>query len=79
MVAENVETDLDITNSACGEIMGIFLQEDERPITQGTLVKLRYLPAYNLVDLSWTKSSKLYGMRIMTKGGKKGPRTVRRC
>jgi hypothetical protein len=47
MVTENVEMDLDITNGACGEIVGIVLHEDEPPIAQGAVVKLRYLPAYN--------------------------------
>ena len=93
MVTENVETDLDITNGACGEIVGIVLHEDEPPIVQGAVVKLRYLPAYILVKLSRTKASKLaglddcvpveptsttYRMTMTTKGGKKGPRTVRR-
>jgi hypothetical protein len=94
MVTENVETDLDITNGACGEIVGIILHEDELPIAQGAVVKLRYLPAYILVKLSRTKASKLaglddcvipveptsttYRMTMTTKGGKKGPRTVRR-
>ena len=92
MVTDNVETDLDITNSTCGEIVGIVLHEDEPLIAQGAVVKLRYLPAYILVKLSRTKASKLtglddcvipveptsttYQMTMTTKGGKKGPRTV---
>ena len=51
MVTENVETDLDITNGACGEIVGIVLHEEEPPLAQGAVVKLRYLPAYILVKL----------------------------
>jgi ATP-dependent exoDNAse (exonuclease V) alpha subunit len=96
MVTENVETDLDITNGACGEIVGIILHENEPPIAQEAVVKLRYLqvPAYILVKLSRTKASKLtglddcvipvepssttYRMTMVTKGGRKGPRTVRR-
>ena len=57
------------------------------PIAQGAVVKLRYLPAYILIKLSWTKASKLtglddcvipveppsttYQMTMTTKGGKK--------
>ena len=41
LVTENVETDLDITNGACGEIVKIVLHEDEPPIAQGAVVKLR--------------------------------------
>ena len=64
MVTENVETDLDITNlnGACGEIVGIVLHEEEPPLAQGAVVKLRYLPAYILVKLSRTKASKLTGL-----------------
>ena len=62
MVKENVETDLDITNGTCGEIVGIVLHEDKPPIAQGAVVKLRYLPAYILVKLSRTKASKLAGL-----------------
>ena len=54
-ITENVERDLDITNGASGEIVGIVLHEDEpAPIAQGTVVKLRYLPAYVLVKFSRT-------------------------
>jgi hypothetical protein len=38
MVKENVETDLDITNSTWGEIVGMVLHEDEPPIAQGAVV-----------------------------------------
>ena len=62
MVTENVETDLNITNGACGEIVKIVLHKDEPPIAQGAVVKLRYLPAYILIKLSQTKASKLTGL-----------------
>ena len=91
----DVEIDLNISNSTHGEIVGIFLHEDEPPIAQGAVVRLRYLPSYILVKLSRTKASKLaglddrvipvepssttYWMTMTTKGGRKGPRTVRRC
>jgi len=52
IVTENVETGLDITNAACGEIVGIVFHEDEPPIAQGAIVKLRHLPAYILVKFS---------------------------
>ena len=62
MITDNVETDLDITNGARGEIVGVVLHEDE-PDPQGeTIVKLKYLPAYILVKLLRTRATKLQGL-----------------
>jgi hypothetical protein len=94
MVTENVEIDLDITNGARGEIVAIILHETEPPIGEGAVVNLTRLPAYILVKLSRTKTSRLsgldervipveptsttYRMNMMVKEGKRRTRTVRR-
>ena len=62
MVTDNVETDLDITNGACGEIVGIVLHLDEAPIDKyQAIVKIQYLPSYILVKLSRTRATQLEG------------------
>jgi hypothetical protein len=50
MVTSNVETDLDTTNDACGEIIGIVFHEDEPPIGHGPIVKLNLVPSHILTD-----------------------------
>lgn len=62
LVTDNVETDLDVTNGARGEIVDIVLHPDEPPITNDPIVKLKYLPSYILVKLSRTRVSKLSGL-----------------
>ena len=62
MVTCNVETDLDITNGARGEIVDIILHPDESPLEDGPVVKLKYLPLYLLVKLARTKASRLPGL-----------------
>ena len=63
MVTDNVETDLDVTNGARGEIVGIVLHENEPPIDKAkAVVKLRYLPSYILVKFSRTRASRLDGL-----------------
>ena len=53
MVTENIETDLDLTNGARGEIVDIILwHPDEPPIVDAPVVHLKYMPAYILVNLS---------------------------
>ena len=61
MVTTNVETDLDITNRAQGEVVDIRLHPDE-PVTMGCTVHLKYLPAYILVRLERTRASQLPGL-----------------
>ena len=94
MVTENVETDLDITNGARGEIVGIVLHQDKPDRGQNPIVKLKYLPTYLLIKLTHTRASTLEGLdkgvipvepasttyhvRITTKEGKTGTRTMRR-
>ena len=60
MVTDNVETDLDITNGARGEIVGITLHPDEPPVDKNeAIVKFHYLPVYILVKLSRTRATRL--------------------
>ena len=62
MVTNNIETDLDITNGARGEIIDIILHPDEPPIdTKEAVVRLFFLPAY-LVELSQTRVTWLEGL-----------------
>ena len=95
MVTDNLETDLDITNGARGEIVGIVLDKDEPPVGDSPIVKLKHLPAYILVKLSRTRATKLdsledciipvqstatnYRIKITTNDGKTLQRTVRRA
>lgn len=94
MVTDNLETDLDVTNGARGEIVDIILDPDEPPIGNDPIVHLKKLPAYVLVKLTRTRATRLEGldnavipvemittsMRITTKTreGKAITRTVHR-
>jgi hypothetical protein len=62
MVTENVETDLDLTNGARGEIVSIVLHPDEPPPGDESVVTLKHLPAYVLIKLSWTRAMQLDGL-----------------
>ena len=62
LVTNNLETDLNITNGAWGEIVNIILHPDESPTGEGPIVKLKYLPSYLLVKLSCTWASQLAGL-----------------
>ncbi|KAJ3511695.1 hypothetical protein NLJ89_g3948 [Agrocybe chaxingu] len=62
MVTNNIETDLDLTNGARGEIVDIVLHPDEPPVGDSPIVHLKYVPAYILVKLSRTRASKLEGL-----------------
>lgn len=95
MVTDNLETDLDITNGARGEIVGIVLDKDEPPVGDSPVVKLKHLPAYILVKLSRTRATRLdgledcvipvqptatnYRIKIATNDGKSIQRTIRRA
>lgn len=94
MVTENVETDLDITNGARGEIAGIVLHPDEPPLGDESVVTLKHLPIYILVKLSRTCATQLEGLdeniipvematrtfqiKVRGNGGQYSTRTVRR-
>jgi ATP-dependent exoDNAse (exonuclease V) alpha subunit len=62
MVTSNVETDLDVTNGARGEIVEIILDPREPPVGDGAIVELKYLPVYILVRLQRTRASRLEGL-----------------
>lgn len=63
---DNIETDLDITNGAQGEIVDIILHPDKPPISNSEpVVQLQHLPAYILVKLSHTRASRLAGLNDM--------------
>jgi len=53
MVTFNVETDLDIVNSARGEIIKIVLDERETALSASApIVQLAYQPAYILMKMN---------------------------
>ena len=62
MVTTNIETDLDVTNGARGEIVDIILHPDEDVDEESPVVKLKYLPSYILVKLHRTRASALEGL-----------------
>jgi ATP-dependent exoDNAse (exonuclease V) alpha subunit len=63
MVTDNIETDLDITNGARGEIVDIILHPDEPPIGNSPVVHLQYVPSYVLVKLTRTRAAPLEGLQ----------------
>ena len=62
LVTDNVETDLDVTNGARGEIVDIILHPDEPPPGDEPIVYLKYVPSYILVKLNRTQASQLDGL-----------------
>ena len=62
MVTKNIETDLDITNGARGEIVDIILDPDEPPIGNDPIVTLKHLPAHILVKMARTRATQLEGL-----------------
>lgn len=67
MVVQNIDTDLDLTNGACGTIVDIvyakLLHPDEPPIKgDQTVVNLKFLPLYILVKLDRTWIASLEGL-----------------
>jgi len=62
LVTQNIDTDLDVTNGARGEIVDIILHPDEPPLCTGPIIKLKYLPAYILVKMERTRATKLEGL-----------------
>ena len=63
MVTQNIETDLDITNGARGEIIDIILNPDE-PVNdeKPSIRKLEKMPLYFLVKLEHTRATPLWGL-----------------
>ncbi|KAJ7028351.1 hypothetical protein C8F04DRAFT_886815, partial [Mycena alexandri] len=56
MVTSNLETDLDLTNGARGEIVDIILDPDEPPVGDEPVVRLQKMPAYILVKFTRTRA-----------------------
>jgi hypothetical protein len=56
MVTSNIETDLDVTNGARGEIVDIILHHNEPPLGDDPIVTLQHLPLYILVKLKQTRA-----------------------
>ncbi|PSS08934.1 hypothetical protein PHLCEN_2v3424, partial [Hermanssonia centrifuga] len=94
LVTSNLETDLDLTNGARGEIIDIILDPDESAVGTDGVVHLKYLPVYVLVRMERTRASQLPGLdpgvipvepmtttmqiKLGTHAGKEIKRTVRR-
>jgi len=67
MVTENIETDLDITNSAHGTIIDIMLSLDEPVVSDlHATIKLQQLLVCILVKLNWTWATQLDGLEGST-------------
>jgi hypothetical protein len=62
MVTFNVQTDLDVSNGARGEIVDIMLDEHEPDLPSESIISLTYPPLYVLVRLTRTKASALEGL-----------------
>ena len=62
MVTENIETDLDVTNGARGEIVDIILHPDEPPLSSEPIVTLKHLPSYVLIKMQRTRVMQLDGL-----------------
>ena len=60
---DNIETDLDITNGARGEIVDIVMHPKELRINKdASVVRLKYLSSYIHVKMSRTRATKLEGL-----------------
>jgi len=63
MVTTNIDTDLDITNGAQGEIVDIVLHPDEPSFDKSqSRIFLKHLPCYILVKLTRTRATQLNGL-----------------
>ena len=63
MVTNNVETEIDLTNGARGEIVDIILHPDEPQLNmEESRINLKFLPVYILVKLGRTRARKLEGL-----------------
>ena len=64
MVTNNVETDLDITNSTRGETVDIVLHAEEPALgTDRNKIVLKHVPICILVTLSRTRAGKVEGLK----------------
>ncbi|TFY81855.1 hypothetical protein EWM64_g2158 [Hericium alpestre] len=62
MVTTNVETDLDVTNGARGDVVGIVLHPEEPAFGDEPIVHLKHLPIYILVKMRRTRATRLAGL-----------------
>ncbi|KAJ3538129.1 hypothetical protein NM688_g6564 [Phlebia brevispora] len=62
LVTDNVETDLDVTNGARGEIVDIILHPDEPQVPNESVIHLQYMPIYLLVQMTRTRTRQLEGL-----------------
>lgn len=63
LITNNVETDLDLTNGARGEVADIILNSDEPPFDPlAPIVRLKYAPLCVLVKVARTKADQLDGL-----------------
>jgi hypothetical protein len=64
LVTQNLDVDIDVTNGARGEVVGIVLDPDkEAELEEGApVVKLTRMPKYLLVKLTRTRQQKLEGL-----------------
>ncbi|THH04757.1 hypothetical protein EW146_g10090, partial [Bondarzewia mesenterica] len=62
MVTTNLTTDLDLTNGARGEIMGVVLHPDESAISSGPVINLQRMPLFILVKMQRTRTQKLISL-----------------
>ena len=92
MVTANIETNLNVTNGARGEIVDIILHPDEPPLSNDSTVTLKHLPSYILIKMQRTHASQLDGLdegiipvevatrnfqiKVCTNGGKYVTRSV---
>ena len=63
MVTDDIETDLDITNGAWGEIVDIIPHPGEPPIGNLPVVQIQDMPTYILVKLTCTQATPLEGLQ----------------
>jgi hypothetical protein len=56
MVTSSIETDMDMTNGARGEIVNIILHLNEPPLGDEPIVTFQHLPSYILVELKQTRA-----------------------
>ena len=63
MVMDDIETDLDITNGAQGEIVNIIPHPGEPPIGNLPVVQIWDMPPYILVKLTCTWVTPLEGLQ----------------
>jgi hypothetical protein len=63
LVTQNIDVDIDVTNGARGEVVGVVLDPDEEDIDEdATIVELRKMPKCVLVKMTRTRAERLEGL-----------------